>query len=272
VEYREDENIHSTRKGIIMNRRWMAICIGVLTAGSMMIACNNSSPTNPPPTPPSDTPPAPSGVTVLFAEGFGDTLGAWQPDYLIKYGDPTYPRMRITTAAAHTGTHSVTSDTSWSALEYVIPNQLYTGTVGVQFYIMATAKGEANFSVQYGQNAGSSGGLGHAWGLGFGHNDSLVAYLYDYMSGTQYQDSSLFPMQLNHWYKCVVEANFNDSTFTYYVDDQKVRTATVPAQDWYGLDRLIVYRGTNPYDEAQGLDHQSGPKPYYADDIVLYKK
>ena len=97
----------------------------------------------------------PAGSTVVFSEGFGGDLSKWEQQYMINVGD-YYPQMRITTAAAHTGTHSITSDTSQSALEYVLPTQEYTGIAGVQFYVMATAKGEANFTVQIGHGVPSA--------------------------------------------------------------------------------------------------------------------
>jgi hypothetical protein len=255
-----------------MARNYMTVGFGAALCAVMMLGCKSDTPVTPPP-PPGDTQvPVPAGVTAILSEGFGGDLSSWKDSYLIKYGDPTYPRMRITTAAAHTGTHSVTSDTTYSALEYDVANRIEAGIGGVQFYIYATAKGQANFSVQFGQNAGSSGGLGHAYGLGFGRTDSITTFLFDYMAMNQYADSAIEPIQLNHWYKCVIEIDFTGGTISYFLDDKKIRSAPLPTQDWYGIDRLLVFRGTNPYEEAAGLDKQAGPKPYYADDIVLYKK
>jgi hypothetical protein len=213
----------------------------------------------------------PAGSTAVFSEGFGGDLSKWEQQFMINVGD-YYPQMRITTAAFHTGTHSITSDTSQSALVHAFSGPMYTGIAGVQFYVMATAKGEANFTVQIGQNAGSSGGLGKAFGLGFDKTDSVTCIYYDYMGFTQRQDSAVAPMQVNHWYKCVVEVNFSDTTISYYLDDQKVRTRHDLLSDWNGIDRVLVFRGVNPEDLSAGTDHLAGPKPYYADDIVFYTK
>jgi hypothetical protein len=78
------------------------------------------------------------------------------------------------------------------------------------------------------------------------------------------------PIVLDHWYKCVVEANFSDSTITYYLDDVPIRTFPLDVARTMGIDRLLVFRGPDA-----GMNHtscQEGPKQYYADDIVFYKR
>jgi hypothetical protein len=247
---------------------------GVAALLVMMMGCGSKD--NPVAPVAGDTPvPGPASGTVVFSEGFGGTLSSWAQQYMINVGD-YYPRMTITTAVAHSGTHSITSDTSQSALEYDIANRIETGVAGIQFYIMATGKGQANFSVQFGQNAGSSGGLGKAFGIGFNKSDSITCVYYDYMDMNQYLDSAIAPMQLNHWYKCAVEVNFGATqgtgTITWKLDDVVVRTSPLPTQDMNGIDRTLVFRGVNPNDLAMHTDHLSGPKPYYADDIVLYTR
>jgi hypothetical protein len=108
--------------------------------------------------------------------------------------------------------------------------------------------------------------------MGFDKSDSVTCTLYDYMAMTARQDSAIAPMQLNHWYKCVIEVDFAAAQITYSLDGQVVRHCPLPTADWYGIDRLLVFRGTNPEDLAGGTDSLTGPRPYYADDLVLYKK
>jgi hypothetical protein len=212
--------------------------------------------------------------TVLFTEGFEGDLSNWKTEYLINYGDPTYPRMRITTDTAHAGTHSITGDSNMTALEYDVPdtNHIDTLIAGIQFYIMATAKGQANFTVAIGQNNGSSGGLGKAFGIGFDMSDSVKCSYYDSWSG--HSDTMIAPIQLNKWYKCVVEVDMDAKIITYSLDDVKVRTVPLPSIEWSWVDRVLVLRGLGDYDQNGSLIQivDNAPKQYYADDIVLYKR
>jgi hypothetical protein len=240
--------------------RHVKTIIGALAAiGCMMSGCNSNSvgPTS------TDSPPIPTGATVVFSDGFGGDLSKYKASYMINVND-FYSPMRITTDAAHSGTHSVTSDSNRTALEYDLVPSIISGIVGVQFYIMAKSSGQTNFTVQIGKNAGSSGGLGKQFGLGFDKSDFVKCVLYNMDDFTPQQDSLLAPIQFNHWYKCVVEINFVTNMVTYYLDDAVVKSMSFPAlATMYGIDRLLVFRGT---------DGADGPKPYYADDIVLYKK
>jgi hypothetical protein len=238
---------------------------GVVVAciAGMMIGCSKN-PVVPPP--PSDTPVnGPDGMTVVFSEGFGGNLSNWQEDYMINFADPHYPRMRITTGAAHTGTHSITTDSNMTALEYDVPyaDRIESGLAGIQFYIMAKAAGQTNFTVAIGQNNGSSGGLGKAFGIGFDQTNVLKTTYYDSWNGPQ--DSMLAAIQVNRWYKCNVELNLDAAimTATYYLDDVKIRTSALPTMEMYGVDRILVFRG---------LTGTEGPVSYFADDIVLYTK
>jgi hypothetical protein len=187
-----------------------------------------------------------------------------------------YPQMRITTAAHNTGTHSITSDSNRTALVFkVIPPLEPTNTtdvhyiVGVQFYIMAAAKEQANFSVQFGQDNGSSGGLGKGFGIGFDQSDSIKAMLYDTWGGLSPEsDTMLGAIQVNHWYKCNIELDLGTTwTATWKLDDNVVRTRPLPTQEMSRIDRVLVFRGA----EAGNMGAE-GVKQCYADDIVLYKK
>jgi hypothetical protein len=218
----------------------------------------------------------PSAATaILFSEGFGNGLSKWESTYMVLVND-FYPQMRITTAAAHTGTHSITSDSNRTALVYRIVPRLEPSNpaaahyiVGVQFYIMASAAGQANFSVQFGQDNGSSGGLGKAFGFGFDKSDSIKTTFYDTWAGLSPEvDSLLSPIQLTHWYKCNVEIDLGTTwTATWTLDGKVVKTMPLPTSEMNGIDRVLVFRGA----EA-GMTGADGLKPYYADDIVLYMR
>ena len=222
----------------------------------------------------SDNPPVPAGVNLIYSDGFGGDLSDWETNYMITVGD-NYPHMRITRDAVHSGKYSVTTDSNRTALLYsLLPaERVETGIAGVQFYIMAKEKGGANFTVEIGQNAGSSGGLGKAFGIGFDPNDSIKCKYYDMLGSVAIADTMLSPMQLNQWYKCAVEVDLTVGTVTYYIDDVKVLSKALPTQDMMGIDRLLLYRGL--YVERADysiVDCKEGPKQYYADDIVFYKK
>ena len=232
----------------MLRQRILAGVVVVCVAGLMM-GCSKK-----------DNPVAPPERTVLFTEGFEGDLSNWRDNYMINIGD-FYPQMRISTDAARTGTHSITSDSNRCALLYYVDPRVETGIVGGEFYIMATAAGQTNFTVEIGQNAGSSGGLGKAFGFGFDQTDSVKCTFYDSWTGPN--DTMISALQLNHWYKCVVEVDFTAQTITYYLEGAKVRTRPLPTQEMYGIDRVLVFRG------IMGAE---GPTSYFADDIVLYKK
>jgi hypothetical protein len=235
----------------------------------MLTGCSKKNPAEPPA---GETPTTPSGTTLVMAEGFGGDLSKWDNEYMVTQFD-IYPRMRTTTDAAHTGTHSLTTDSNNTALLYTIPlvNRIESGIAGVQFYIMAKALGQANFTVEIGANAGSSGGVQPAFGIGFDPSDSIKCTYYDmyYPYNNGHGDSLIAPMTPNHWYKCVVEADRSAQTITYSIDDALVRTFPFDTTRVMGIDKLLVFRGFSGVNNAQSAE---GPKQYYADDIVFYKK
>jgi hypothetical protein len=241
-------------------------------AGMMMMGCK-SNPVVPPPGDESIT--GPAGSTDVLIEGFGGTLSKWESQYMVLVND-YYPQMRITTAAHNTGTHSITSDSNRTAIVYKANPPLEpTDTaavhyiVGVQFYIMAAAKEQANFSVQFGQDNGSSGGLGKGFGIGFDKSDSIKTMLYDTWGGlTPESDSMLAPIQLTHWYKCNIELDLGKTwTATWSLDGVVVQTKSLPTQEMSRVDRVLVFRGAEP-----GNMGAEGVKQCYADDIILYTK
>jgi hypothetical protein len=241
---------------------------------AVFIGCGNPTSS----TTPNDTPVVPSGATVIYSDGFGGDLSKWALDYMVLSGQPHYQHMRITADAAHTGKYSLTTDSNQTALIYELDATTWveSGIAGVQFYIMAKEKGGINFTVEIGKNAGSSGGLGKAFGIGFDPNDSIKCKRYeqsDSLGNEVIADSMIGPIQLNHWYKCVVEVNFTTKTVTYSIDDAIVRSTALPTTDMAHIDRLLVFRGQTVGRPNYGsIDCKEGPKQYYADDIVFYKK
>jgi hypothetical protein len=141
----------------------------VACVAAMLTGCSKKNPAEPE----DETPTAPSGATLVFAEGFGGDLSEWDNDYMVDMFH-IYPRMRTTTDAAHTGTHALTTDSNNTALLFsLLPaDRIESGIAGVQFYIMAKELGQANFTVEIGANAGSSGGVQPAFGIGFDPSDS----------------------------------------------------------------------------------------------------
>ena len=255
-----------------MFRKTFYIGTAMVCALSVLTVCNN------PVTPQGgggETPAAPAGAKVIYADGFGGDLSKWETNYMINMGD-FYPHMQITTAAAHTGTHSITSDSSRTALLYALADSISvrTGIAGVQFYLMAKALDSANFTVEIGKNAGSSGGLGYAFGIGIDPNNSLKCKYFDMLGNPSVKDSMIGAVQLNHWYKCVVEVNFSTKMITYAIDNTTITMAMPATADMSKVDRLLVYRGQTVL-RADGYTNdpcKDGPKQYYADDIVFYQK
>ncbi|MBN2188633.1 MAG: hypothetical protein JW699_04205 [Chitinispirillaceae bacterium] len=183
--------------------------------------------------------------------------------------------MSITTAAAHQGTHSLTTDSNMTALYHVeLPaNRVESGTAGVEFYLMAQTPGQANFGVLIGQNPGSSGAITPAFGIFFDPSDSIKCMVFNTWPEIR-SFTALAPVQADKWYKCGVEVNFTDSTVSFYLDDVPMHTESVAGmmadQSLMGIDRVLVFR-----DQLQVLPATTaveGTKPYYVDDIVLYKK
>lgn len=222
------------------------------------------------------TPAGPAGSTLLFGEGFGSGLSKWEGVYMISSME-MYQQMRITTDAAFTGTHSLTTDSNMTALYHVENNRIENGTVGVEFYMKAKSAGHVNFGVEIGQNPGSSGAVSPAFGIFFDPSDSIKCIFFTTWPANDVQ-KTIAPIQPDHWYKCRVEVNFASATATYYIDDALVHTQVYPSTGddkdigLMGIDRVLVFRGKygNPLSNPSTSDE--GTKPYFVDDIAFYKK
>jgi len=264
---------------------------GVIAAclAGMMMGCSKKDN----PVAPVDTPSYVQAQRIpIFTEGFESDLSSWDPNYLVVYPEPIFTRMRITDAAAYTGgiqykngsgstvtvaaggTHAITTDSGSTALIYRLSDAaiILDSIAGVEFYIMAKALGQANLTLEIGKTNGSSGGLASGFGIGFDQNDSIKCMFEDFIDGRK--DTMIAPIQLNKWYKCVVEVDFRTTkTITYYINDVKVRTLPFPSSSFNQIDRLLVLRGLGDVDQNNSLIPASeGPKQYYADDIFLYQR
>jgi hypothetical protein len=227
----------------------------VLAVGSVfMLGCSN---------------PAGPVDNILFSEGFEGDLSNWSINYQINTTDPRLPRMAISTVAAHSGTHAITTDSNNKALMLTIDStaafpkmkRIESGVAGLEFYFMAQSAGGINFTIEIGQNAGSSGGLGYAYGIGFDPSNNLKCTYSDLYNDAR-KDSLYTPLVSGQWYKGTVEISFTAKTVNYYLDGKQIRTMPLHG-GIQGLDRVLIFRG---------LDDPAGPMPYFADDMKLYTK
>jgi hypothetical protein len=203
---------------------------------------------------------------VIFSEGFESDLSAWEGLYMVS-DQEKYHQMRITADAAHSGKNSLTTDSNMTALYHVEDKRVETGTVGIEFYMMATTLEQANFGVEIGQNPGSSGKVSPSFGIYFDPSDSIKCTFFTAWPVVDRQ-TIVAPIQAGQWYKCQVEVNFEDSTVSYFIDDILKHTEPIVAENYFGgIERLLVYRGK--YGKIP-LDSEEGVKPYYIDDITFY--
>jgi hypothetical protein len=206
---------------------------------------------------------------VIFNDGFEGDLSKWSSSYMLNPVDPRLPRMTITAATAHGGQHAITTDSNSTALMLVIDSTaafpkmkpIEDGVAGVEFYFMARSAGGINFTMEIGQNAGSSGGLGYCYGIGFDPSNRLKCTYSDLYNDLR-NDSLYTPLEAGYWYKATIEVSFTAKTVNYYLDGVQIRT--MPLHDGiFRLDRVLIFRG---------MDGAEGPKQYYADDLTLYTK
>jgi hypothetical protein len=203
--------------------------------------------------------------TVIYSDGFENGLSGWQPVYQVTQED-LYKPMRINSTAKHSGNNSITSDSSMTALYHIELDRIETGTVGVEFYMMAQSLEKTNFGVEIGQNPGSSGAVSPAYGIYFDPSDSIKCTSYTSFPSVDIQ-KMVAPIQAGKWYKLNIDVNMANSTVTYSIDGTIVHTEKTSSL--YGIDRLLVFRGKYGKDYSSSSD---GVKPYFIDDITYYKK
>jgi hypothetical protein len=243
---------------------------GVLIAGVVMLSeCQK----NPVATANDTNPTAPAGSSLLFSEGFGGDLSKWDGIYQVS-GAEKYKQMRITTAAAKSGTHSLTTDSSMTALCHreLADSPVDTGIAGVEYYMMAQTLGQINFGLEIGKDPGSSGAVTPAFGIFFDPSDSIKCIVHNTWPAVDTQ-IAVEKITASRWYKFKVEVNMTDSTANYFIDDNKILTLKLidNLKDAYplGINRLLICRGTMGMNFSSSAE---GVKPYFIDDIVYYKK
>ena len=205
---------------------------------------------------------------VIFSEGFeGNNLDS--AGFRVAYRGPDYGWMIITTNAAHSGTHSLASDSNKTGIRKILPvDQFINDSIaGLEFYLMAAKAGQTEVYSAFGQGGNSLGMLKNGWqtvfGMGIDTSDSLWC-LYEKYSNPQ-ADSDLVhkrcgALEENKWYKCNIEYDFAAMMLTYSLNDMVVYTKSAPNRT---IEEFIVYRDTCG---------TQGPKEYYFDDITMYKR
>ena len=220
-------------------------CILAMVAiGAMLIRCNSASPTS-----------SPSFANVLLSEGFESDAALSALTFA-----PGWGNMSKSTAHAHSGKYSLTSDSNQTGIKE--PFDLIADSIaGLQFYLMATTAEHINFFGALARSGSAWNGLYAILGLGISQSDSLM-YVYQYAPNDSTNEQKCFaPLQFNKWYQCNVEFNFTTSVLTYSVDGKVVGTKNTDNMMMLGL--FVTTR--------DNLGSQ-GPKGYYMDDVTIYKK
>lgn len=205
--------------------------------------------------------------TVMFTTGFEETMTGWDGVYQ-ESSVRVYQQMTTTTDAAHSGTKAVTTDSNMTGLCHREPDRVESGIAGAEFYMKAQILSGINFGLLVGQNPGSSGAVSPSFGIFFDPADSIKCTFYNTFSPELDVQTMVAPIIADHWYKCNIEVNIDDSLVSYFLDDVLMHSAkTIKAL--YGIDRLVVLRGKWGKDFAESTE---GKMPYYIDDITFYKK
>ena len=178
------------------------------------------------------------------------------------------PFMASTTAAHHSGSRCLTSDSNSTGIERICIVHT-TGVIGISFWMMAASSGKTNLFAALGKSGSSSMGAYYYFGLGFDKSDSIkYVYATDETGAGLFETSkTIAPIQFGHWYKCRVEFEFPPDGNTaaqkranWYVDGKKIASLTTtdyPSR----FDMWLALR--------DGAGAQ-GQKPYYIDDLMLY--
>ena len=195
---------------------------------------------------------------VLFSDGYENDLSQYtQVTYM-----PGWSTMSISTAAAHSGTHSLASDTNKCGIKKILDTAITDSIAGLEFYCMAKRTGQTNFYAALATSGSSPTGLWVIMGMGIDRSDSLkFIYQNSPTDIINNEERNFAALDTNRWYKCNIEYNFSDSTLTCYLDDDTVRTRNVPNPGT--LPRFVTMRDS--------LGSQ-GPREYYLDDVTVYKR
>lgn len=193
---------------------------------------------------------------ILLSEGFEtDTTPLLQYTYA-----PGWGIMSRTTVHAHTGSYSLTSDSSRTGIKKYF-DIIQDSIAGLQFYLMATKAEQINFGGAIARSGSAWDGLFAVFGMGISKSDSLQ-YVYQYQPDDPTNEKKCFaPLQVNKWYQCRIEYNFTTTTLTYFLDGAVVGTKTPPSV--MSLSMFVTVR-----DELGS----PGPRGYYIDDVSAYKR
>jgi len=199
---------------------------------------------------------------VLFTEGFeADTIlsdNYQQVTYMTGWGMAS-----VSANAAHSGTHSLTTDSNLAGIKKRLDTEIQDSTAGLEFYLMAKKAEHINLFAALAQTGSTSTGLNIIMGMGISMSDSLYCNYENALmdSGPIIMHQNFAALQFNKWYKCNIEYNFSASNITYFLDGAPVKTITVPVT--LAIPFFMVMR------DNLGA---SGSKDYYIDDITIYKK
>jgi hypothetical protein len=226
----------------------------------LFINCNKNS------SAPPAGPTAPAR-NVIFTEGFenipydlDDTLHP-NPYYSKVTSMPGWTADTISTDAAHSGTHSLTSDSNLSGIKRPLDPAIADSIAGLEFYLMAKKAEHTNIYAALATSGSSYNGLWVIMGIGIDKSDSLMFIYNKSPSDPLNEQINFAPLDSNKWYKCDIEYNFTDSTLTYSVDGTVVHAMNVPQPP--SLPRFVVLR------DSAGAQ---GPADYYLDDVTVYKR
>ena len=241
-----------------MRRFQIVFAVAAIVAGGIFISCqkDSSDPTEP-------TPPA---RNVILSDGFeydNDSLAALYNKVAWGGGRGW---MSTTTAAAHSGTHSLTSDSAKTGIRPYSNLFIQDSIAGLEFYFMAKQAEHIPFFAGIGCSGSEWNGLQTILGIGTTASDSLQ-YIYEWQANQPENQHVCFAaLEYNTWYKFRVECNFNDTTANYYMNDSKIQT--IKTTNVMQINRFFVMR------DSLG---QQGPGPggaaqYYFDDYTVYKR
>ena len=230
-------------------KKFYAVCaIAAVALGGLLICCDKKDA--------SSAPPAPERNAVL-SEGFENGIS----DYMQVTYAPEQGLMSVSTNYAHSGTHSLTSDSNNTGIRKSLDDPISDSIAGLEFYLMAKKAERTNFVAVIARSGSSANGLYTILGMGIDKSDSLK-YIYEYQpDDTSNEHKNFAALMLNKWYKCKIEYDYSDTTLTYSLDDSTVYTRTAPSP--MTLQTFIVMR------DSLGAP---GPSGYYVDDVAVYKR
>lgn len=244
-------------------RRFQIVCaVAVIVAGGIFISCQKKS----------SEPAGPTGPTgpqrnVFLSDGF-----EYSSDSLAnKYNKVAWVGgrgfMSTTTDTAHSGTHSLTSDSSKTGIKLGGAFSIQDSIAGLEFYLMAKKAEQINFFSALASSGSAWNGLYIILGMGISRSDSLqYIYQYDPSKPDSNYTKCFASLQFNKWYKCNIEYSFPDTTVTYSLDDSVVYTRKTPL-----LSPLNVFLVARDSVVSEGAGSQ-GSKEYYIDDVTVYER